>query len=289
MEKEKAELNEAMNQAEADERSQSDESARLEKEITRLEMRREQLNADSHRLYNEIWEEYGLTYQQALPYKKPMGIGSLRKESQRLKTELGELVNVNVGAIEMFKQIKTRYDFLTAQREDILKAEDNLCGLADDLTKQMEEQFSSQFEIISGHFNDVFVEMFEGGKAGLKLTNKDNLLESGIEITAQPPGKALQNLSLLSGGEKALTAIALLFAILRLKPSPFCVLDEIEANLDDANITRFARFIRQYANETQFIIITHRKGTMEAADTLYGVTMQEKGVSKLVSVRFTGD
>jgi chromosome segregation protein len=287
MEKEQQELTEAMGQAEADERTQADETTRLEREIARLEMRREQLEADSRRLYDEIWEEYSLTYQQALSYKKPMAAAFLRRESQRLKAELALLTNVNVGAIDMYKQIKTRHDFLSAQRTDIEKAEADLRQLINTLTQQMEERFADQFDKISSHFNDVFREMFNGGQAGLKLLNKNNLLESGIEISAQPPGKSLQTLSLLSGGEKALTAIALLFAILRLKPSPFCVLDEIEANLDDANVQRFARFLQQYAADTQFIIITHRKGTMEAADTLYGVTMQEQGVSKLVSVRFT--
>jgi len=183
--------------------------------------------------------------------------------------------------------MKIRYDFLTAQRDDIMMAEASLDELIASLTSQMEIQFAEQFEIIAEHFKDVFTEMFGGGVASLKLQNTENILESGIEITAQPPGKALQNMMLLSGGERALTAIALLFAILRLKPSPFCVLDEIESALDDANVARFAKFLKQYASGTQFIAITHRKGTMEAADNLYGVTMEEQGVSKLVSVKLT--
>jgi chromosome segregation protein len=151
----------------------------------------------------------------------------------------------------------------------------------------MEEQFASQFALINRHFGDVFREMFDGGSASLSLSDPSRVLESGIEITAQPPGKNLQSLTLLSGGERALTAIALLFGILRMKPSPFCILDEIEAALDDVNVTRFARYLREYAGDTQFIVITHRKGTMEHADTLYGVTMQEQGISKMVSVSFT--
>jgi chromosome segregation protein len=218
-----------------------------------------------------------------------MSAAVLRKEEKRLKTELSALSDVNVGAIEAYGQLKTKYDFLTAQRTDILQAEASLHQVVDSLTRQMEQRFTEQFSLISRHFSDVFREMFGGGKAGLNLQDHKNVLESGIEITAQPPGKSLQTLLLLSGGERALTAIALLFAILRMKPSPFCVLDEIEAALDDANVARFAQFLRQYSGETQFITITHRKGTMEAADTLYGVTMQEQGISKLVSVKWANN
>jgi chromosome segregation protein len=284
----KKQLDEAITRVEADERYQSDETSLLEKELTRLEMRKEQLNQTGHRINNEIWEEYGLTYQQALPHKRAdISEAALRRESQQLKSELAELSDINIGAIEAYKQVKTRHDFLTAQHDDILKAEEALTELITNLTAQMEEQFLSQFTLIAHHFNEVFREMFGGGSASLRLSNTENLLESGIEITAQPPGKTLQTLLLLSGGERALTAIALLFAILRLKPSPFCVLDEIESALDDANVVRFSQFLKQYTDGTQFIIITHRKGTMEVADRLYGVTMQEQGVSKLVSVRFT--
>jgi len=283
----KTQLDEAIGRVEADERNQSDESSLLEKELTRLEMRKEQLHQTGHRLHNEIWEEYELTYQQALSHKRAdISETALRREHQQLKTELAALTDVNIGAIEAFKQVKTRHDFLTAQHDDIQQAEEALLELIATLTAQMEEQFLSQFTQIAHHFNEVFREMFGGGSASLRLSDEGNMLESGIEITAQPPGKTLQTLLLLSGGERALTAIALLFAILRLKPSPFCVLDEIESNLDDANVVRFAQFLKQYTDGTQFIIITHRKGTMEAADRLYGVTMQEQGVSKLVSVKF---
>ncbi|MCL2189256.1 MAG: chromosome segregation protein SMC [Defluviitaleaceae bacterium] len=286
----KTQLDEAIARVEADERSQSDESSLLEKELTRLEMRKEQLHQNGHRLHNEIWEEYELTYQQALSHKRDdIDESTLRRESQQLRAELAALSGVNIGAIEAYKQVKTRHDFLSAQHDDILKAEEALADLIAQLTAQMEEQFLAQFTQITYHFNEVFREMFGGGTASLRLTDEANLLESGIEITAQPPGKALQTLLLLSGGERALTAIALLFAILRLKPSPFCVLDEIESALDDANVARFAKFLQDYSDGTQFIIITHRKGTMEAADHLYGVTMQEQGVSKLVSVKFIED
>jgi chromosome segregation protein len=286
----KTQLDDAINRVTADERHQSDETSLIEKELTRLEMRKEQLTQNSHRLHNEIWEEYELTYQQALPHKRTdISETNLRREYQHLKTELAAYSDVNIGAIEAYKQIKTRHDFLSAQHDDILKAEEALNELITTLTAHMEEQFLSQFSLIAFHFNEVFREMFGGGVASLRISDTENPLESGIEITAQPPGKTLQTLLLLSGGERALTAIALLFAILRLKPSPFCVLDEIESALDDANVTRFSQFLKQYTEGTQFIIITHRKGTMEAADHLYGVTMQEQGVSKLVSVRFTDD
>jgi chromosome segregation protein len=285
-EKERASLDGSIFQSDADISTYQEDNARVEKEIARLETRREQFEADNRRLYDEIWDEYGLTFQTALPFKTAgVNPAALKRDGQRLKAELSAMTDVNVGAIEQYRALNERHGFLTAQRDDIIKAEETLGELIAELTSQMEERFADQFTQIDRHFNDVFREMFNGGQAGLKLLNEKNLLESGIEITAQPPGKALQTLSLLSGGERALTAIALLFAILRLKPSPFCVLDEIEAALDDANVARFASFIRRYSEGTQFIIITHRKGTMEAADTLYGVTMQEQGISKLVSVR----
>ncbi|MCL2572604.1 MAG: chromosome segregation protein SMC [Defluviitaleaceae bacterium] len=289
-EAEKHALDTAISQAEQEERTHTDEAALLARETTRLEMRKEQLDQNSHRIHNEIWEEYELTHQQALVYKTTdLSETAMRRESQSLKQELASMTDVNLGAIEAYKQVKTRYDFLTTQREDIIKAEESLDELIASLTAQMEIQFSERFELIAKHFSEVFKEMFGGGEASLKLQNTENVLESGIEITAQPPGKALQNMMLLSGGERALTAIALLFSILRLKPSPFCVLDEIESALDDANVSRFANFLKEYAKGTQFIAITHRKGTMEAADNLYGVTMEEQGVSKLVSVRLTDE
>ncbi|MCL2197910.1 MAG: chromosome segregation protein SMC [Defluviitaleaceae bacterium] len=285
-EEEKNTLDNAITKTETEERTQTDATALLEREIARLEARKENLDATSHRLHNEIWEEYNLTAQTAMQFKREdFNETALRKTGQQLKAELAQMTNVNIGAIEAFKQIKTRHEFLTTQREDIIEAEAALEELIQSLTSQMETQFAEKFEEIAAHFQEVFREMFEGGKAKLRLMDTDNVLESGIEIIAQPPGKSLQNLMLLSGGERALTAISLLFAILRMKPSPFCVLDEIESALDDANVYRFANFVKQYAKGTQFIIITHRKGTMEAADNLYGVTMEEQGISKLVSVR----
>ena len=280
-------LKEAANRAEAEYRETMEALARLNRESARLEARHEQTEAENRRLHNEIWDTYGLTYQGALEFRNPELKGSaLRQEERRIKFQIADLGAVNVGAIEAYQAIRQRHDFLSAQRDDIQQAEGQLQEIIQELTEQMEQQFIVQFKLIAKHFNDVFQEMFGGGKADLKMSDPDNVLESGIEITAQPPGKNLQSLSLLSGGERALTAIALLFGILRMKPSPFCILDEIEASLDDANVVRFAKFLKGHAGDTQFIVITHRKGTMECADTLYGVTMQELGISKMVSVDF---
>ena len=261
--------------------------AQLSRESARLEARQEQIEAESRRLHNEVWESYGLTYKSAQDFNNPEHtISFLRKEEKRLKAEISELGPVNVGAIEAYQALRERYDFLDSQRQDIKKGEEQLQEVIQKLTEQMEEQFARQFTLMARHFDDVFREMFGGGSAGLTMSDPANVLESGIEIKAEPPGKNLQNLSLLSGGERALTAIALLFGILRMKPSPFCVLDEIEAALDDTNVMRFAQFLRIHGTDTQFIIITHRKGSMECADTLYGVTMQEMGISTMVSVDF---
>jgi len=289
-ESEKSMLTDHIRRLEKEERESSETDKLLEKELTRLEGRKESLTNNAQRAHEEMWEEYNLTHAQAMEFKRDdISETQLRRTGLEIKTEINALGSVNVGAIEAYKQLTARFDFLTAQRNDIEKAEESLTELITNLTTQMEKQFSEKFAEIAKHFNDVYVEMFRGGRASLKIVDTANVLESGIEITAQPPGKSLQTLTLLSGGERALTAIALLFAILRMKPSPFCVLDEIETALDDANVDRFANFLKQYAKGTQFIIITHRKGTMEAADNLYGVTMQEQGVSKLVSVKLVDE
>ena len=212
--------------------------------------------------------------------------GELSKNASELRGSIRTLGTVNVNAVEEYTETRDRYEFLTKQKEDIIQAEEKLKTIIKDLSSLMEKQFREKLEIISDNFNDVFREMFGGGQAYLKLAEEDNVLDSGIDIIAQPPGKTLQSMMLLSGGERALTAIAILFSILKMKPSPFCILDEIEAALDDANVLRFGDYLQRFSNETQFIVITHRKGTMEAADVLYGVTMQEAGVSKIVSVKF---
>ncbi|MFD6441323.1 AAA family ATPase, partial [Peribacillus sp. NPDC060186] len=191
----------------------------------------------------------------------------------------------DLGAIEEYARVAERYDFLLSQKEDLQQAKDTLFQVIDEMDDEMKRRFADTFYSIREEFEQVFKALFGGGRAELKLTNQDDLLNTGVDIIAQPPGKKLQNLSLLSRGERALTAIALLFSILKVRPVPFCILDEVEAALDEANVVRFSQFLRKFSRETQFIVITHRKGTMEEADVLYGITMQESGVSKLVSVR----
>ncbi len=258
----------------------------LEKENLKLQNAKIKFDLQIENLINYMWEEYELTYSSCLDFKEDLGTTpSIKKSIQALKEQIKVLGDVNVNAIEDYKSVIERYTFLTEQKEDILDAEAKLMQVIEDLNHEMTKQFKQKFSEIMERFNEVFRELFGGGKGLLKLTDEDNLLQSGIHITAQPPGKKLQSMMLLSGGERAFTAIALLFAIQSLKPSPFCVLDEIEAALDDANVERFANYLKKLSKQTQFIIITHRRGTMEAADTLYGITMQEKGISSLVSVK----
>ncbi|MCL2015002.1 MAG: chromosome segregation protein SMC [Defluviitaleaceae bacterium] len=281
------ELRTATLKMENDRNSQAEILAQLNKESALLSAKKENITAESDRLNAEILENYNLTYQTAQEFRdEKYTVTALRREERRLKSAINELGTVNLGAIAAYSALEERHNFLKTQRDDILNAENQLRKIINELTTQMEQQFQAKFTDIAKHFNDVFKEMFGGGKATLTMTDPANVLESGIEIIVHPPGKKVQNLSLLSGGERALTAIALLFGILRMKPSPFCILDEIEAALDDANVIRFAHFLQGHGNNTQFVVITHRKGTMEAADTLYGVTMQELGISKIVSVSF---
>lgn len=262
----------------------------LKNEVTKLQIKKEQIEVNKSQLYDMMWEEYEVTYVSAKDYKNlEYSILQIKKEEKSLKLKIKELGNININAVEEYKTVKERYEFLSSQREDIINAEKNLKNIIFELSQMMENQFREQFKIISDNFNKVFIEMFGGGTAHLRLSEENDILNSGIEIIAQPPGKNIQSMLLMSGGERALTAISLLFAILIMKPSPFCILDEIEAALDDANVKRYSDFLRKFSAETQFILITHRKGTMEAADILYGVTMQEQGVSKLVSVKFANE
>ncbi|TCT16971.1 condensin subunit Smc [Natranaerovirga pectinivora] len=258
----------------------------LDKELFRINNKEEKLEEQSDQLINYMWSEYEITYNEALGYKKDLDITlpSMKKEVQGLKQKVRSLGDVNVNAIEDYKNLVERHTFLQTQRDDLLEAEQKLMEIVIELDEAMRAQFHEKFKEINEQFNKVFVELFGGGKGFLELTSEEDILEAGIKIIAQPPGKKLQNMMLLSGGERAFTAIALLFAIQSLKPSPFCVLDEIEAALDDANVNRFAEYLHKLSKDTQFIVITHRKGTMESADSLYGITMQEKGISTLVSV-----
>lgn len=258
----------------------------LDKECIRLAGQKEKLLEQIDQQMNYMWEEYSLTYTTAVEYcsEKDISITNAKKSIQEIRAKIRELGDVNVNAIEDFKNLSERYSFLTVQRDDLNKAEETLLDIIKELDEEMKLQFEKQFQAINQQFEIVFKELFGGGKAGLELTDNEDVLEAGIRINAQPPGKKLQNMMQLSGGEKALTAISLLFAILNLKPSPFCLLDEIEAALDDSNVKRYAKYLRKLSKDTQFIIITHRRNTMAAADILYGITMQEKGVSTLVSV-----
>lgn len=267
----------------------------LEKEQVRLEGQAARAKKELTDLQDRIWDEYELTYGAARSLwekkdpAKQKELGSqtaMKKRVSQLKEAIRRLGNVNVDAIEELMALTERCEFLTKQRDDIAQSEASLREVIDQLTRKMEEQFTAGFAAISQTFNQVFRKLFGGGQGILKLAEGENALEAGIEIIAQPPGKKLQSMMLLSGGERALTAISLLFAIHQLNPAPFCILDEIEAALDDANVGRYAEYLREMCEHTQFIIITHRKGTMEAADTMYGVTMEEKGVSKCISVQF---
>ena len=252
-------------------------------ETVRLEIKLEKLEEENKRLNDEMWDSYEITYPEAAQlFEVTEPTAELMKRVRSLKAEIKLLGNVNVNAVDEYRETKERYEFLSKQKNDIIEAEEKLKEIIKDLSELMEKQFRQNLEIISENFR----EMFGGGKAYLKLSDEDDVLGSGIDIIAQPPGKNLQNMMLLSGGERALTAIAILFSILKMKPSPFCILDEIEAALDDANVQRFGDYLKRFSKDTQFIVITHRKGTMEAADVLYGVTMQEHGVSKIVSVKF---
>ena len=284
----KNEVNKELDELEKSIQRQTETKNAIEKQLSRFEVRKEQLENERKNLYNNMWEEYEITYVVAKNYEKlDMSSEDLVKEERNLKNQMKALGNVNMNAVEEYAEISEKYQFLIKNRDDIKQSEEKLIGIIEQLNVLMEEQFREQFKVISDNFAETFKEMFGGGEASLKLSNDQDILNCGIDIIVQPPGKTLQNMMLLSGGEKALTAISLLFAIL--KPSPFCILDEIEAALDDANVNRYADYLKNFVDDTQFIVITHRKGTMEAADILYGVTMQEKGVSKLVSVKFDED
>jgi chromosome segregation protein len=258
----------------------------LQEELSRTEVKKAKLDTEMEALQDRIWNEYELTYSTALEFKKDIGsLTAAQKRINELKNSIKALGPVNVASIEEYVKTKERYEFMNTQRNDMEQAREKLLRVIYEMTSIMKKQFMEQFKLINENFNIVFRELFNGGRAGLILVDQENVLESGIEIEAQPPGKKLQNMLLLSGGERAFTAIALLFAILRLKPTPFCILDEIEAALDEANVYRFIEYIKNFSCKTQFIMVTHRKGTMEGSDTLYGVTMQEHGVSKIVSMK----
>ena len=257
----------------------------LKSQLVKLDVKKTKVEEDINTIINKMWEEYELTPNNVEGYAKPENVALTQKRVNNIRTEIRDLGSVNVDSMEEYKNLKDRYDFMSEQRLDLENTMSKLRKVITDMTQIMKEQFREKFKIINKNFGEVFAELFGGGKASLNLEDEENILECGIEITVQPPGKKLQNMMLLSGGEKAFTAIALLFAILKINPAPFCVLDEIEAALDDVNVFRYADYLKKFTEHTQFLVITHRKGTMEAADTVYGVTMEESGISKLLSMK----
>ena len=258
----------------------------LKSQIVKIDVKKTKLEEDIQSIINKMWEEYELTPNNITEeYKKPENVAMTQKKVNNLRLDIRNLGSINIDSIEEYKNTKERYDFMCEQRVDLENTMAKLRKMIQEMTTTMKQQFKEQFELINKNFAEVFKELFGGGNASLKLEDEENILDCGIEITVQPPGKKLQNMMLLSGGEKAFTAIALLFAILKINPAPFCVLDEIEAALDDVNVYRFAEYLKKFSKDTQFLVITHRKGTMEAADTVYGVTMEESGISKLLSMK----
>lgn len=272
----------------AKEKEQSEEFRIIEdlkSQIVKLDARKNKIDEDLNEEVNKLWEEYELTPNATDEFTKPENITLTQRKVNNLHAEIRDLGSINIGSIEEYKNLQKRYDFMCEQRLDLENTMSKLNKMIIDITNTMKEQFKEKFAIINKNFGEVFKELFGGGKASISLEDENNVLECGIDIIAQPPGKKLQNMLSLSGGERAFTAIALLFAILKMNPAPFCVLDEIEAALDDVNVYRYAEFLKKFSPDTQFLVITHRKGTMEAADTVYGVTMEEKGISKLLSIK----
>ena len=257
----------------------------LKGQLVKLDVKKTKIDEDINGIINKMWEEYELTPNNTEQYQKPENVALTQRRVSSLRTEIRELGSVNVDSIEEYKNLKDRHDFMSEQRLDLENTMSKLRKVISDMTQIMKEQFKEKFKVINKNFGEELAELFGGGKAELTLEDEENILECGIEITVQPPGKKLQNMMLLSGGEKAFTAIALLFAILKINPAPFCVLDEIEAALDDVNVFRYAEYLKKFTEHTQFLVITHRKGTMEVADTVYGVTMEESGISKLLSMK----
>ena len=263
----------------------NEELLNLERSVSRLEQKIATSAMEEKQILDRLWEHYELSHSDAQAQR--IELESVSKATRRigeLKWDIGALGTINIGAIEEFDRVNGRYTYLTGQRDDVEKAKEELAGIIRDITDQMTKIFAQQFKLLSESFQTTFTELFGGGQATLELEDENDILGCGIEIKAQPPGKTLKTISLLSGGEKAFVAIALYFSILKVHPTPFCVMDEIEAALDDVNVTRYARYMRQLAGNTQFIVITHRRGTMEEADVLYGVTMQERGVSKILTI-----
>jgi len=267
------------------EKVKNEEKETISREIARIQERKISIQKDYDGIISELWEQYQFSRSEAVAFSKEIGdIILAQKQLNEIKNKIRNLGSVNVEAIDEYKEVSERFEYLSKQLKDVETAKTELEALIENLTENMKELFLESFRQINDNFKTIFVELFGGGKAELTLTEPTNILESGIEINVAPPGKVIKSLSLLSGGEQAFIAIAIYFAILKLKPSPFCILDEIEAALDDVNVAKYAGYLRNFTDTTQFILITHRRGTMEEADVLYGVTMQEKGISKLLKM-----
>ena len=282
---EKLELEAQRNRADRESRDKNSELLNLEREVSVLEQKKVAAGLEEQQLLDKLWETYELSHEAARAQRLELeSAAQAQKRVGELKRTISGLGNINLDAIDEFQRVNERYTYLTGQRDDVQRSKDELERVIAEITGEMKAIFSRQFGIINAAFGETFCELFGGGRAALELDDPDDILNCGIEIRVQPPGKALKVLSLLSGGEKAFVAIALYFAILKVRPTPFCVMDEIEAALDDANVARFARYLRGMSGKTQFIVITHRRGTMEEADVLYGVTMQEQGISRLLTI-----
>ena len=283
--KSKLELEAKRTKAEKEAQERNARILDLERTAARIEQKKLSADMEEKTILDKLWENYELSHSAAQALRQPVeNLPKANKAIADMRRQINALGTPNLGAIEEYERVNTRYEFLTGQRDDVEKAKKELLDIISQITGEMTDVFLTRFKEIDTCFRQTFLELFGGGKASLRLEDESNVLECGIEIKVQPPGKALSNISLLSGGEMAFVAIALYFAILKVRPTPFCVMDEIEAALDEANVTRYAEYMRRMADKTQFLVITHRRGTMEEADMLYGVTMQEKGVSTVVEL-----
>ncbi len=281
----KLELEAKRTRAEREAQQKNAHILELERRSARIEQKKLTADMEEKQLLDKLWENYELSHSAAMEIRRPVeSLSRENREIAELRRQISALGNPNIGAIEEFERVNSRYEFLSSQRDDVNKAKAELEGIINDITGQMKEVFLERFREIDESFRRTFLELFGGGKASLVLEDESNVLECGIDIRVQPPGKKLSTISLLSGGEMAFVAIALYFAILKVRPTPFCVMDEIEAALDEENVSRYAAYMRRMADKTQFLVITHRRGTMEEADMLYGVTMQEKGVSTVIEL-----
>ena len=281
----KLELEKKRTRAEKDAQQRNADIIDLERRAAKTEQKKLASEMEEKQILDKLWDNYQLSHSAAEELRRPVeNLQKASREINELRRQISALGNPNLGAIDEYERVNTRYEFLTGQRDDVDKAKTELVDIIREITGEMKEVFLRQFRAIDESFRQTFLELFGGGKAALVLEDENNVLECGIEIKVQPPGKALSNISLLSGGEMAFVAIALYFAILKVRPTPFCVMDEIEAALDEANVTRYAQYMRRMSDKTQFLVITHRRGTMEEADMLYGVTMQEKGVSTVIEL-----